>query len=357
MRAAAGGGDPSSNTNEDQLKKFIVSSTDDMWKDEGFLLVVNAYLETIRRATEFYSSVDAWVIWANETWLMISYVIKLYKRESGEEESRCSRMLDDQLWFKERGGNVLGEELVKIIRSVYDELEEGKKAYMRVLEETEKAEAKTVGFPAKDELLNHYGAVHEEHIVLLDRSNNLRRQLVKNLRRIKRWKKASTIMFAIGFFTVPVLSALVMIVPVPSAIEVLVGAFSATIGSIGKWCIYLWNKREVAAMFQMIGLDTIQISSYVLLKDMENMQRLIEKMFVEIEFLMLVRKNMRTVAEEPDREVMDKIEEIMIKSDQMFKLAEDHSYKGRSFITHSSCIVSERLSNVTPTTNPKRRSW
>lgn len=118
MRAAAGGGDPSSNTNEEQLKKFIVSSTDDMWKDEGFLLVVNAYLETIRRATEFYTSVDAWVIWANETWLMISYVIKLYKRGSGEEESRCSRMLDDQLWFKERGGNVLGEELVKIIRSV-----------------------------------------------------------------------------------------------------------------------------------------------------------------------------------------------------------------------------------------------
>lgn len=118
--------------------------------------------------------------------------------------------------MKERGGNVLGRDFIKVIRSVYEE-EEGK-AYMRVLEEIERAEATTVGFSAKDELINlSEAAVVTEQVELIQRSNNLTKQIQKNLTRIKWWRKASTIMFGIGFFTVPVLSALVMVVPVPSA--------------------------------------------------------------------------------------------------------------------------------------------
>ncbi|KAF2316566.1 hypothetical protein GH714_041907 [Hevea brasiliensis] len=104
----------------------------------------------------------------------------------------------------------------------------------------------------------------------------------------------------------------------PPVAAALAAATSIPVGSMGKWIDSLWKNYENALKGQMELISTMQVGTYVAVKDLDNIRVLIDRLEIDIEALML---NAEFAIEEEAVKVA--IEEIKKKLEAFMKHVEE----------------------------------
>lgn len=127
------------------------------------------------------------------------------------------------------------------------------------------------------------------------------------------------------------------------------GAFSATVGSIGKWWSYLSRQRESAAELQKNEVDKIESVHSLFVGSIDVTNFHVEKTFTATDDLPSMADFMTRV-EQMDRESM------VMESLKSVKLASKHASLYSDLITLASPQASWRLGILPAASIPKSRS-
>ncbi|KAI8028324.1 UPF0496 protein [Camellia lanceoleosa] len=153
---------------------------------------------------------------------------------------------------------------------------------------------------------------------MLDKLQMRKKKLDKKLKYIHAWRKVSSIIFVATFATVLICSVVAAAMAAPPVAAALAAASSIPLGSMGKWIDSLWKNYENAVKGQKEVLSSMQVGTYVVIKDLDNIRVLIDRLEIEIESLLNVADF--AIKEEA---VMVGIEEIKKKLGLFMKSVED----------------------------------
>ncbi|KAI6700163.1 hypothetical protein NL676_014487 [Syzygium grande] len=121
---------------------------------------------------------------------------------------------------------------------------------------------------------------------MLEKLQGRKKKLDKKLKSTKTWMRISNVIFVAAFVSALIFSVVAAAVAAPPVITALAGAIAVPIGSVGKWCNSLWKNYQSALKGQRELISSMQVGTYIIIKDMDSIKVLVSKLEVEIESLM-----------------------------------------------------------------------
>ena len=121
---------------------------------------------------------------------------------------------------------------------------------------------------------------------MLDKLSLRKKKLDKKLKSAKAWRKVSSIIFAAAFATVLICSVVAAAVAVPPVAAALAAATSIPLGSMGKWFDSLWKNYQDALQGQKELLNTMQVGTFVAIKDLDSIRVLVDQLEIQIKSLL-----------------------------------------------------------------------
>ncbi|KAJ0011316.1 hypothetical protein Pint_34575 [Pistacia integerrima] len=163
-----------------------------------------------------------------------------------------------------------------------------------------------------------FQSVYKQQASMLVKLQLRKNKLDKKLKYIHSWRKVSSIIFAATCATVLICSVVAAAMAAPPVAAALAAASSIPLGSMGKWIDSLWKNYENALKGQKEVITSMQVGTYIAIKDLDNIRVLIDRIEIEIEALL---QNVDFVIEE--EAVKIGIEEIKKKLGVFMKNVED----------------------------------
>lgn len=260
-----------------EVVKVILECKKDIWKNQELFELVEEYFENSLQTLDFCTALEKCLKRARDSQLLILVALQLFDEENDKVE-----------------GN----------------------KYERTLEELKNF--KNAGDPFTDEFIQIFQAVYRQQLQMLDKLQMRKKKLDKKLKYIHAWRKVSSIIFVATFATVLICSVVAAAMAAPPVAAALAAASSIPLGSMGKWIDSLWKNYENAVKGQKEVLSSMQVGTYVVIKDLDNIRVLIDRLEIEIESLLNVTDF--AIKEEA---VMVGIEEIKKKLGVFMKSVED----------------------------------
>lgn len=118
---------------------------------------------------------------------------------------------------------------------------------------------------------------------MLEKLQQKKNKLDKKLKSINTWRKLSCVMFAATFSPVLICSLVATVIAAPPLAAVLSAASSIPLGSMGKWIDPLWRSYENAVKRQKEAIGSMQVGTYIAIKDMDSIRILVERLEMEME--------------------------------------------------------------------------
>lgn len=229
-----------------EVVKVILDCKKDIWGNSELFSLVNDYFDNSLHTLEFCNSLEKCLRQARENQMIVKSVVT---------------------YFEEEVQN--GAEGV---------------TYVKTLQELKKF--KDAGDPFTEEFYLLFQSVYTQQASMLQKLQIRKRKLDKKLKSLKTWKRVSNVIFVAAFVSVLIFSVVAASVAAPPVVTALAAALAVPIGSVGKWCNSLFKRYEKALKGQREVVSSMQIGTYISLKDLDNIRVLINKLELVLESLL-----------------------------------------------------------------------
>ncbi|XP_008241622.1 PREDICTED: UPF0496 protein At2g18630 [Prunus mume] len=229
-----------------EVVKVILECKKDIWNSKEMFSLVEEYFENSLQTMDFCTALEQCLKRALNNQLIIQAAVRQFQEEveAGAEGKRCERTLQELRAFK------------------------------------------AAGEPFTDEFFILFQSVYKQQASMFEKLQLRKRKLDKKLKSVKAWRRVSNVIFVAGFVSVLVFSVVAAAIAAPPLVTALAGALAVPIGSIGKWCNLLWNRYERTLKGQREIISSMQIGTYVTMKDLDNIRVLVDKWEIQIESLL-----------------------------------------------------------------------
>ncbi|XP_011037574.1 PREDICTED: UPF0496 protein At4g34320-like [Populus euphratica] len=227
-----------------EVVKVILECKKDIWKNQELFELVEEYFENSLQTLDFCAALEKCLKRARDSQLLILVSLKQFEEES----------------------------------------DAGGREYVRTLEELKNFKA--AGDPFTDEFFQIFQSVYRQQIMMLEKLQLRKNKLDKKLKCIHAWRKVSSMIFVAIFATVLICSVVAAAMTAPPVVAAVAAASTIPLGSMGKWIDSLWKNYENALKGQKEVISTMQVGTYVAIKDLDNIRVLIDRLEIEIEALM-----------------------------------------------------------------------
>ncbi|XP_019165555.1 PREDICTED: UPF0496 protein At4g34320-like isoform X2 [Ipomoea nil] len=262
-----------------EVVKVILECKKDIWRNHELFELVEEYFENSLKSLDFCAALDKCLKRARESQLLIHLALKEFEEESGGidgSNNKYERTLEELKGFR-ASGNPFTEEFFQIFQSVY-----------------------------------------VQQALMLEKLQSRKNKLDKKLRYIHAWRKVSSVMFAATLAAVLICSVVTAAIASPAVAGALAAATAIPIGSMGKWIDSLLKNYEDAIKGHKEIISSMQVGTYITIKDLDTIKVLADRLELEIESLL----NTTSFAIN-EAAVKVGIEEIRKKLDLFMKNVED----------------------------------
>ncbi|KAB5541406.1 hypothetical protein DKX38_014380 [Salix brachista] len=227
-----------------EVVKVILECKRDIWKNQELFELVEEYFENSLQTLDFCAELEKCLKRARDSQLLVHVALQQFEEES------------------EAGGS----------------------KYVKTLEELKNFKA--AGDPFTEEFFQIFQSVYRQQITMLEKLQLRKSKLDKKLKCIHAWRKVSSIIFVATFATVLICSVVAAAMAAPPVAAALAAASSIPLGSMGKWIDSMWKNYENALKGQKEVISTMQVGTFVAIKDLDTIRVLIDRLEIEIGALM-----------------------------------------------------------------------
>lgn len=228
------------------VAKVILENKKDIWNNQDLFLLVEEYLENSIKTLDFCTTLVHCLQRAKMSQLIIQLAVKSF-----EDEVQSPNGAD---------------------------------GFVKTLEELRRF--KDAGEPFTEEFFSLFQSIHKQQILMLEKLLQRKRVLDKKLRNTKTWCRVTNVLFVTAFIGALIFSVVAAAVAAPAVVTAVAAAVVVPIGTVGKWCSQLWNRYENVLRGQRELMSSVQIGTYITIKDMESIRLLVNKFQVQIESML-----------------------------------------------------------------------
>lgn len=268
-----------------EVVKVILECKKDIWKNQELFELVEDYFDNSLKTLDFCAALEKCLKRARDSQLLIMVALQQFEEEDNVEDD------DDD-----------GKNNSTRFAKTLDELKNFKAA----------------GDPFTEEFFQNFQSVYRQQILMLEKLQMRKNKLDKRLKYIHAWRKVSSIIFVATFASVLICSVVAAAMAAPPVAAALAAAASIPLGSMGKWIDSLLKNYEDAVKGQKDVIHSMNVGTYVAIKDLDNIRVLIDRLELDIEVLL---KNVDFAIKE--NAVRLGIAEIKKKLDVFMKNVED----------------------------------
>lgn len=233
-----------------EVVNVILECKEDIWKNPDLSDVVREYFENSLQILDFCTALEKCLNNARDSQLIIQVALRRFEEEEEEKEVE----------------------------------EDGKKKYVRTVEELR--HFKAAGNPFTEEFVQMFQSVYMQQLSMLQKLKQRKNKVDRKLKKIKAWRKVSCIIFAATFTTILICSVVAAAVAAPPVAAALAAAVSIPVGSMGKWINSLFKKYQQAVEEQNEILRSMNVSTYIVVKDLDSIRVLVERLELQINALL-----------------------------------------------------------------------
>ncbi|XP_059314165.1 UPF0496 protein At4g34320-like [Lycium ferocissimum] len=259
-----------------EVVKVILDCKEDIWKNQELLKLVEEYFDNSLKTLDFLAALEKCLKRACDSQSLIHVALQQFEEESGVEGNRYTKTLEE----------------LKNFRAAED--------------------------PFTEEFFQIFLSVYTQQMVMLEKLQLKKNKLDKRFKYIHAWRKVSNVIFVATFATVLICSVVAAVIAAPPVVAALAAASSIPLGSMGKWIDSLLKNYEDALKGQKELVSTMQVGTFITIKDLDSIRVLIDRLEIEIESLL---KKVEFAIDE--NAVKIAIEEIRTKLDVFMKNVED----------------------------------
>ncbi|KAK1323029.1 UPF0496 protein 1 [Acorus calamus] len=201
---------------------------------------------------------------------------------------------------------------------------------------------KAAGDPFTEEFFGAFKSVYEHQLSMLRKLRHRKGKLDKRIRKVEVWRKVTSIIFASAFAAVLICSVVAAAVAAPPVVAAVAAAASIPLGSMGKWFNSLWKDYEAAMRGRRDVMHSMQVGTYVVIKDLDGIRVLVDRLEVQIGGLLQNAE----FALGDEEAVRFGVEEIRKKLGEFMKSVEDlgeHTDKCSRDIRRARTVVLQRI--------------
>lgn len=227
-----------------EVVKVILECKKDIWKSKELFGLVSDYFDNSLHTIDFCTSLNKCLKRARDLQLIINCALHQFKEEEKDESNGFSKTRKELKNFKDAGD------------------------------------------PFSDDFFSLFQSVYKQQVAMLEKLQIKKRKLDKKMKSVKSWRKVSMIIFAATFTTVLICSVVAAAISAPPVLTALAAAATVPLGSMGKWVNSIWKKYENELSGQREIISSMQLGSYVVIKDLDNIRVLVDKLEIMMESLL-----------------------------------------------------------------------
>lgn len=235
-----------------EVVKVILECKKDIWKNQELFELVEDYFDNSLKTLDFCAALEKCLKRARDSQLLIMVALQQFEEEDNVED-------DDD-----------GKNNSTRFAKTLDELKNFKAA----------------GDPFTEEFFQNFQSVYRQQILMLEKLQMRKNKLDKRLKYIHAWRKVSSIIFVATFASVLICSVVAAAMAAPPVAAALAAAASIPLGSMGKWIDSLLKNYEDAVKGQKDVIHSMNVGTYVAIKDLDNIRVLIDRLELDIEVLL-----------------------------------------------------------------------
>nr|GEY73787.1 uncharacterized protein [Tanacetum cinerariifolium] len=166
----------------------------------------------------------------------------------------------------------------------------------------------------------------------------------KKMRNVETWRRLCNVIFVVTFSTVLICSVVAAAVSAPPLVTALAAAAAVPLGSMGKWVNSLWKKYETELKGQRELINAMRMGSFIVIKDLDNIKALVDKLGVEMEGL--VRNAQFAISEEEEEAVGVAVDEMKASVNDFAKTIDelsDHSDKCCRDVRRARTVIVQKI--------------
>lgn len=287
-----------------EVVKVILESKKDVWKNQDMFDLVEEYFDNSIKTLDFCTALENCLKRAGKSQLLIQLAVNQY-----EEELKLQNGVDE-------------------------------KRFVKTMEELNKF--KEAGNPFTEEFFTLLQAVNAQQVSLLQKLLKRKRKLDKKLKNLKTWRRISNVLFVSAFVAVLILSVVAAAVSAPPVIAALAGALAVPIGSVGKWCNSLWQSYEKNVKGEKGLISSMQIGTFIQIRDIEHINVLVNKFSIEMESL-INNVEIANIQEDALKLVIDEIKKRLKVFMETIQVLGEHAEKCSHDIKQARTVILHKI--------------
>lgn len=269
-----------------EVVRVILDCKKDIWKSPDLFDLVEDYFESSLHTLDFCTALDKCLKRARDSQLLLHVALQRFD----DEEANA-------------GGDASADA--------------PSARYARTLHELR--HFKAAGDPFTDEFFEAFQAVYRQQLAMLEKLQLRKHRLDKKVKKIKAWRRVSSIIFASTFAAVLICSVVAAAIAAPPVAAALAAAAAIPLGSMGKWIDSLLKGYQDALRGQKEVVSAMQVGTFIAIKDLDSIRVLITRVEMEISSMI----DCIEFAERDEEAVKFGVEEIKKKLEAFMKSVED----------------------------------
>lgn len=269
-----------------EVVRVILDCKKDIWKSPDLFDLVEDYFESSLHTLDFCTALDKCLKRARDSQLLLHVALQRFDDEEGHAGGEASADAPSA-------------------------------RYARTLHELR--HFKAAGDPFTDEFFEAFQAVYRQQLAMLEKLQLRKHRLDKKVKKIKAWRRVSSIIFASTFAAVLICSVVAAAIAAPPVAAALAAAAAIPLGSMGKWIDSLLKGYQDALRGQKEVVSAMQVGTFIAIKDLDSIRVLITRVEMEISSMI----DCIEFAERDEEAVKFGVEEIKKKLEAFMKSVED----------------------------------
>uniref|UniRef100_A0ACD6AQ53 Uncharacterized protein n=1 Tax=Avena sativa TaxID=4498 RepID=A0ACD6AQ53_AVESA len=270
-----------------EVVRVILDCKKDIWKSPELFDLVEDYFESSLHTLDFCTALDKCLKRARDSQLLLHVALQRFDDEDDNAKEDASSTAAPAA------------------------------RYARTLHELR--QFKAAGDPFTDEFFEAFQAVYRQQLAMLEKLQLRKHRLDKRVKKIKAWRRVSSIIFASTFAAVLICSVVAAAIAAPPVAAALAAAAAIPLGSMGKWIDSLLKGYQDAVRGQKEVVSAMQVGTFIAIKDLDSIRVLINRVEMEISSMV----DCIEFAERDEEAVKFGVEEIKKKLEAFMKSVED----------------------------------
>ncbi|CAO2828315.1 unnamed protein product [Amaranthus hypochondriacus] len=279
-----------------EVVRVILECKKDIWNNQDLFALVQDYFEYSVQTLDFFTALDKCLKRVRDRQIIIQVALHQFEDNFGNSEN----FLQELRKFKE-AGDPFTEEFFSIFKSVY-----------------------------------------KQQVQMFEKLQLRKHKLDKKLKSLNIYRKVSNIIFAATFVAVIICSVVAAAISAPPLVTALAAAASAPMGGIGRWMNSLWKKYEKEFKIQRELINSMQVGTYIVIKDLDSIRVLVDKLEIQVESMLANAE----IALTQEAEVTKVIEAIKVKQTEFLEAIEELGEHGNKYsrdIRRARTVILQRI--------------